>query len=202
MKPHYETLGVSEDATPGEIKRAYRSRAASAHPDKKSGNQDEMVAINHAFDVLGDPKRRLLYDATGQDSQRPIEEQCRGLLMQAFQQALAKGSNTILKDVRWFIKEAEAKTVESQREARKAIKELQSRRKKIKSKGKENVFHMIVDQEIKKMEQNIAVMDEGLKVVEVAFKALDDYESDEKEPQSPYVKMQFADWPFGTSATT
>lgn len=183
MKQHYETLGVPEDATPEQIKRAYRSRAASAHPDKKSGNEDEMVKINRAFDVLGDPDRRLLYDATGQDSQRPIDEQVRGLLMQGFQQALGKGSNTILKDVRWFVKEAEAKTVEGQREAKKAIKELESRRKKIKSKGKENIFHMIVDKEIQGLKQNIAVMNEGLKVVAAAFKTLDDYESDEKEPQ-------------------
>jgi DnaJ-class molecular chaperone with C-terminal Zn finger domain len=180
---HYETLGVKPDADAAEIKRAYRKRAERAHPDKQGGNQDEMMAVNHAFDVLGDPKRRLLYDATGQDSQRPIEEQSRGLLMQGFQQALAKGSHTILKDVRWFVKEAEAKTVESQRKSRKAIKELQSRRKKIKTKGKENVFHMIVDGEIHKLEQNIAVMDEGLKVVAEAFKALDEYESSEKEPE-------------------
>jgi len=44
---------------------------------------------------------------------------------------------------------------------------------------------MIVDGEIRKLEQNIAVMDEGLKVVAEAFKALDEYESSEKEPTSP-----------------
>lgn len=183
MKPHYETLGVSEEASAAEIKRAFLARAKSAHPDKKGGSQGEMAAINHAFDVLGDPKRRLLYDATGQDGQRPIEEQMRGLLMQGFQQALKQGSQTILKDVRQFVKEAKAKTIESQKEMRKGIKELESRRKKIKSRGKENLFHMIVDKEIQNLKQNIAVMDEGLKVVAEAFKALDEYESDEKEPE-------------------
>lgn len=183
MKGHYQTLGVPEEASAAEIKRAYRKKAETAHPDKKGGSQGEMAAINHAFDVLGDPKRRLLYDATGQDRQRPIEEQCRGLLMQGFQEALAKGSLTILKDVRAFVKDAQTKMVESQREMRKAIKNLQARRKKIKSKGKENLFHMIVDGEIRKLEQNIAVMDEGMKVVEVAYKALDEYESSEKEPE-------------------
>lgn len=200
MKQHYETLGVpEEEATPAEIKRAYRSRAASAHPDKKGGNQDEMIAINHAFDVLGDPQRKLLYDATGQDGQRPIDEQCRGLLMQGFQQVLASDSQTILKDVRAFVKDAERKTIDSQREARKAIKELESRRKKIKSKGKENVFHMIVDKEIQSLKQNIAVMDEGLKVVAAAYKALDDYESDEKEPERRV--LTYGDLSFGSTWT-
>lgn len=197
---HYETLGVPPDADAAEVKRAYRKRAERAHPDKQGGNEAEMMAINHAFDVLGDPKRRLLYDATGQDSQRPIDEQARGLLMQGFQTALGKGSQTILNDVRWFIKEAEAKTVESQRESRKAIKELQARRKKIKTKSKENVFHMIVDGEIRKLEQNIAVMDEGLKVVEAAFKALDEYESSEKEPERR-VTLDLG-YAFGPSSST
>ena len=183
MKPHYKTLGVSEDASAAEIKRAYRKKAESAHPDKKGGSEDRMIAINRAFDVLGDPKRKLLYDATGQDGQRPIEEQMRGLLMQGFQQALAAGSQTILKDVRRFIEDAKAKTIASQKEMRGGIKELEKRRKKIKSKGAENLFHMIVDKKIQSLRQNIAVMDEGLKVVAVAFKALDEYESDEKEPE-------------------
>lgn len=201
LKPHYETLGVSEDASAAEIKRAYRKKAERAHPDKRGGSQDEMIAINHAFDVLGDPKRKLLYDATGQDGQRPIDEQMRGLLMQGFQAALKSGSQTILKDVRTFVKDAKNKTIESQKEMRKAIKELESRRQKIKSKGAENLFHMIVDKEIQGLKQNIAVMDEGLKVVEVAFKALDEYESDEKEPERQRGVL-YSDLTFGSQTST
>lgn len=200
MKKHYETLGVSEDASAAEIKRAYRRKAERAHPDKKGGNQDEMIAINRAFDVLGDPKRKLLYDATGQDGQRPIEEQMRGLLMQGFQQALAAGSQMILRDVRRFVEEAKAKTIASQKEMRQGIKELEKRRQKIKSKGKENLFHMIVDKEIQNLKQNIAVMDEGLKVVEAALKALDEYESEEKEPERQYRGL--ADLAFGSQTST
>ncbi len=182
MVNHYETLGVQPEADAREIKRAYRRRAEKAHPDKRGGDVDEMVAINRAFDVLGDPKRRLLYDATGQDSLRPIDEQVRALLMQGFQQALQQGSETILKDVRAFVKDAESKTVTAQVEGRKAIKELQKRRKEIKAKG-ENLFQVIVDVEVKKLEQQVAMMDEGLKVATAALKALDEYESDEKEPE-------------------
>ena len=58
---HYETLGVSESATPDEIKRAYRKLASQNHPDK-GGDTARFQEIQTAYDTLQDPARREQYD--------------------------------------------------------------------------------------------------------------------------------------------
>lgn len=203
MKPHYETLGVSEDADAAEIKRAYRKKAEIAHPDKKGGNQDEMVAINRAFDVLGDPKRRLLYDATGQDNDRPEEEQIRALIMEAFQDALVKDAGHVLNHAKKWLKTARDNAGENRDKCKAAAKELKRKRSKIKTKGKKpNFFHMILDKSISQAEAGIATFDAGIKICEKAMKEIDDYESSEDVlVQTPYARIQTADWPFGSATT-
>ncbi len=65
MKTHYETLGVSEDASQEAIKRGFRKEALKNHPDKNGNTQeaqDKMKDINNAFDVLKDEKSRANYD--------------------------------------------------------------------------------------------------------------------------------------------
>ena len=60
----YEVLGVPEDATQEEIRRAYRAAARREHPDV-SGRPDaaeRMQSLNDAFRVLGDEKTRDEYD--------------------------------------------------------------------------------------------------------------------------------------------
>ena len=61
---YYKTLGVSRDATADEIKKAFRKKARTAHPDA-GGNEEEFKQINEAYEVLGDEKKRQLYDQYG-----------------------------------------------------------------------------------------------------------------------------------------
>ena len=54
-----------QDATPEEIKKAYRTLALKCHPDKSGGDKglDEMfIRINKANEVLSDAKKRRFYD--------------------------------------------------------------------------------------------------------------------------------------------
>ncbi|MBD2107436.1 DnaJ domain-containing protein [Nodosilinea sp. FACHB-13] len=61
---HYQTLEVQESATQAEIKRAYRRLAKEYHPDSKSdrASHDRIARINIAYEVIGDPSRRTVYD--------------------------------------------------------------------------------------------------------------------------------------------
>ena len=59
---HYDTLGVSENASLEEIKKAYRKLANQHHPDK-GGNTTRFQQIQSAYDVVGDPNKRTQYDA-------------------------------------------------------------------------------------------------------------------------------------------
>lgn len=64
---HYAALGVSNAATPEEIKRAFRRLTLELHPDRWPGDEDaarRFQRITRAYDVLGDPAKRLAYDQT------------------------------------------------------------------------------------------------------------------------------------------
>jgi DnaJ-class molecular chaperone len=68
MPNHYETLGVSKDATDKEIKQAYRALSMKYHPDKvKAEDLEEanvkMREINEAYSVIGDAESRQQYNA-------------------------------------------------------------------------------------------------------------------------------------------
>ncbi len=62
----YELLEVPRDASPEEIKRAYRRQARRHHPDA-GGDEEAFKQITHAFQVLSDPQRRARYDRFGDD---------------------------------------------------------------------------------------------------------------------------------------
>ena len=65
-KDYYAILGVSEGATPDEIKKAYRQRALKHHPDRNPGKreaEEKFKEISEAYYVLSDPARRREYDA-------------------------------------------------------------------------------------------------------------------------------------------
>src|SRR5438094_3671542 len=73
VKDPYATLGVSRTASAEEIKKAYRKLAKKLHPDMNPGDkkaEERFKEVSAAFDVVGDPKKRALYDEFGEVSLR------------------------------------------------------------------------------------------------------------------------------------
>ncbi len=64
-KDYYHILGVNRNASPEEIKQAFRKLAHQHHPDKSGGNTEKFKEINEAYQVLGDPDKRKKYDQFG-----------------------------------------------------------------------------------------------------------------------------------------
>ena len=58
----YKTLGVSENATQEDIKKAYRKLSLQYHPDKNPNSKNEFQRINEAYETLGDAQKRREYD--------------------------------------------------------------------------------------------------------------------------------------------
>ncbi len=67
---YYATLGVAEDASAKEIKKAYRSLAQQYHPDRNAGDaaaEERFKEVQSAYDVVGDETKRKAYDRARRD---------------------------------------------------------------------------------------------------------------------------------------
>jgi molecular chaperone DnaJ len=62
MKNYYEILGVSEDATQDDIKKAYRKLSKQYHPDVNPEGEEKFKDIAEAYDNIGEPKKREDYN--------------------------------------------------------------------------------------------------------------------------------------------
>jgi curved DNA-binding protein len=90
VKDPYATLGVSRSATAEEIKKAYRKLAKKLHPDVNPGDkkaEEKFKEVSAAFEVIGDPKKRALYDEFGEIALRPGFDEQKAREFQRYQQA-------------------------------------------------------------------------------------------------------------------
>jgi hypothetical protein len=65
-KTHYEVLGINKNASESEIKKAYRGKVKTTHPDvnKTSNAADEFKKVQQAYEVLSDNTKKKAYDNT------------------------------------------------------------------------------------------------------------------------------------------
>ena len=67
---YYEILGIDRNASPAEIKKAYRNLAIQYHPDRNpndTGAEEKFKKAAEAYSVLGNPEKREEYNRLGRD---------------------------------------------------------------------------------------------------------------------------------------
>ena len=64
-KDYYQILGVAKDASPEQLKDAYRKLAHKHHPDKSGGDEKKFKEINEAYQILSSKEKRAQYDQFG-----------------------------------------------------------------------------------------------------------------------------------------
>lgn len=72
---YYDLLGIPKDATPDEVRRAFREAAQRLHPDvrREPHGTDQFIQAQKAYEVLADPKARSLYDQSlSEQSNDPV----------------------------------------------------------------------------------------------------------------------------------
>jgi molecular chaperone DnaJ len=72
----YGILGVSREASPQEVKKAYRRLALQYHPDQNDGDkaaEEKFKEISEAYSVLGDAQKRAQYDRFGTVGSNPFQ---------------------------------------------------------------------------------------------------------------------------------
>lgn len=173
---HYDTLGVSREASADEIKQAYRAKASAAHPDK-GGATEDMKAINNAYECLSDAARRAQYDSTGSDvQQKPVEDEARDMLLGAFGSVLSGDgdwlalTSRVLLGLRQQI-DQHLNDVTAKRGR------LVKRRDRVRSKG-ENLVHMLIDQQLAGFVRQVEQLERAKRVHACATEMLKAYEAD------------------------
>lgn len=186
---HYDTLGVPPDATPEQIRAAYRRSSSAAHPDREGGSTERQAAINRAWQVLGDPEARARYDATGDDRPASAQgEMAKELLVNLFRQLILADGHGWLEAAAALLADQHSEFQARATAAKERVAKLQRRRDKVTVKGGvDNLVHAVIDQAIADADHELQQLGTAIDVNRLAAVALANYETSEAPPAAVVV---------------
>lgn len=186
IKKLYELLGIPEDASPDEVKKAYRKRAAETHPDR-GGDEEEFKEVKAAYMILRDPEKRGRYDDSGDvdGSGRPEPTEydiAMQELSSLFQHLLLKNLQRIehfdiMRGIRTAIDSGERKVSEDIREVDTKRKYFEKARSRLKHKGKNHdILDHVIGAQLQALGRAREPLDKQIKAFQIMRDLVDDYE--------------------------
>lgn len=183
MTDHYETLGVPRDATPQQIKSAWRKLSSEHHPDRQGGDAERMAAVNRAFEVLGQPDKRKLYDETGDDgTQSQLDRAADAALEFFFDEAIQKQAEPV-EYARRQLHEKDRLMEKNLAEIAIVRTKLTSQKGKTKTKRRTNLVETLLARKLAELDRHELQTKTALQVQAKAREFLADYIATETDEQ-------------------
>lgn len=208
MKNPYVVLGVNENASYQDIRKAYRKLSKEIHPDIDKGNEnssDDFVELNKAWNILKDPIKRKVWDERGVDDsviKQSIYNDIHGMF---FNLVLMEKDiheidiiERILNDIDKNIIEAKNKIPNLDADIEK-LKKLEGKIKlKDKDDNQDNIFKQLIAARIAQIEGEkkfwIELPDNLMKIMEV----VNQYEcimgNEDKKPTITFISNKKSSW--------
>lgn len=201
---YYETLGVSKDATPEQIKRAWRKKCREHHPDREGGSADRMQAVNKAYECLWDPERRANYDRTGEDITGPsLDDVVRNEVIGLFSAvADSTAESGLLAAARRMVSGRKSHFEMDQMAAKQRQRWLEKKRGKIRVRTKtSDLYAEVINGKLAELQSKLEMLAKQIEVCVAIDRYLDDYESvDDEVPVEKSIKFMLPQHFGSTSA--
>lgn len=194
----YGVLDLDKSASQDAIKKAYRKKAKSAHPDA-GGSQSAFEKISRAYMVLSAPDKRAKYDQTGEiedgadnSGQVPLM-----MLSELMKQVIAQADIDVTVDVVAKMREcldSRLRDVEQKlTHLRKDVKRLSKLASRFHSKGQRNFLRDVVTKKVAQINLAIAEGEGVARHMKAAKELLQDYsfETDAAAPSQQWAEFRF-----------
>ncbi len=198
MANHYKTLRVKKKATQQEIKDSYRDLSKEYHPDKQGGDEKKFKELANAYEILSDPERRKLYDATGStETEAETMRRTSGLVQEMFrlivtQKGLvAMQKIDVLKEMKNNLFLGMGELDKNIKVARDSRKEIGNVLRRVKHKNKMNPISVLLRHEIKKHTETIEKSKLEKGIGERAKKMLTEYGYDFENEMKVNYRMGY-----------
>ena len=176
---HYEVLGLDIDATPGDIKKAYRRLSAIHHPDNAGGNEDTQAKLNAAKETLLDPEKRKHYDKHGTELGRDSIEDSAVTMITTYFNMLIEADNfggDITATIRKVLVAGHAEVEELIGGNNRKQCKLENQLGRMLRKSGPNYFEKILEDKIEECSKIIEKAERAKKVLDHAGRILQEFE--------------------------
>lgn len=185
----YATLGIEKNASPEDVKKAYRKKAMEAHPDR-GGDDASMALVAKAWDVLGDPEKRKVYDETGNGDAFDLEAEAVGAFTGLINSVLPYGEKMLqaaADKLRSEMTQLEGQESQAKRELRTCERAREKVRKK--KTGGVDLVQRVIDDNIRQKRSFLEDVRRRKVLGERLQQMLEDYEADVPPPASVFDTM-------------